>query len=142
MNIFPTKKGENIPTVLALLHVLVILASLFLVGAVSLEMFQLIPDVPKKTYLRVQLGICSIFLADFFVGLILAKGKWAYFKNRFIFLLVAIPYLNIISFENIQVSDHVYYFLKLIPLVRGGYALFIITSWLTNNKATSLFLLI
>lgn len=139
MNIFSTKKGENIPTILALLHVLVILTSLFLVGAVSLEMFQLIPDVPKKTYLKVQLGICSIFLADFFVGLILAKGKWAYFKNRFIFLLVAIPYLNIISFENIQVSDHVYYFLKLIPLVRGGYALFIITSWLTNNKATSLF---
>lgn len=138
MNFFSTK-GEDIPLIMKILHLFVILTSLFLIGAVSLEMFQFIPDVPQKTYLRVQLGICMIFLADFFVGLILTKEKWSYFKNRFIFLLVAIPYLNIIAFSGTQVEPHVYYFLKMIPLVRGGYALFIITSWLTNNKATSLF---
>ncbi len=138
MNYFDIK-NKDLPIVLKILHFLVIITSLFLVVVVSLEMFQFIPGFPEKINLRLQLGICMVFLADFFVGLFLSKKKWHYFKTRFIFLLIAIPYLNIVAFSGANVDPHIYYFLKMIPLIRGGYALFVITSWLTNNKATSLF---
>ncbi len=132
-------KNRDLPILLKILHFLVIITSLFLVVVVSLEMFEFIPGFPEKINLKLQMGICMIFLADFFVGLLLSKKKWHYLRTRFIFLLIAIPYLNIIAFSGIQVDPHIYYFLKMIPLIRGGYALFVITSWLTNNKATSLF---
>ena len=132
-------KNKDLPILLKILHFLVIVTSLFLIVVVTLEMFEFIPGFPEKINLKLQLAICMIFLADFFVGLILSKEKWHYFKTRLIFLLIAIPYLNIIAASDTQVDPHVYYFLKMIPLIRGGYALFVITSWLTNNKATSLF---
>ncbi len=138
MDYFNTK-SKDLPILLKILHFLVIITSLFLVVVVTLEMFEFIPGFPEKINLRVQFAICMVFLADFFVGLILSKKKWHYLRTRFIFLLIAIPYLNIIAFSDTNVDPHIYYFLKMIPLIRGGYALFVITSWLTNNKATSLF---
>ncbi len=137
MEYFNTK--SDIPLLLKILHFCVIIASLFLIIVVTLEMLDFIPGFPEKINLRVQLAICLIFLADFFVGLFTSKEKWHYLRTRFIFLLIAIPYLNIVALSGVLVDQHIYYFLRMIPLIRGGYALFVITSWLTNNKATSLF---
>lgn len=59
--------------------------------------------------------------------------------THFIFLLVAIPYQNIIAYMGWTFSPEITYMLRFIPLVRGGYAMAIVVGWLTYNRASGLF---
>ena len=73
--------------------------------------------------MEVQLWICALFLADFVLEWFLATDKKRYIATHFIFLLVAIPYQNIIAYMGWTFSPEVTYMLRFIPLVRGGYAM-------------------
>ena len=88
--------------------------------------------------MEIQLWICSFFMFDFLLEFVLSDHKWKYLRNRFIFFLVSIPYLNIFSYLNLNFSSETYYFLRFIPLVRSGYALAIVVGWLSYNKISSL----
>lgn len=80
-----------------------------------------------------------VFLFDFVLEFFLSKDKLRYLRTHFIFLLVAIPYQNIIEYYHIITSPELSYFLRFVPLVRGGYALAIVVGWLSYNKASGLF---
>lgn len=128
------KKG-----IYGILHVIILLLSLFLVVFISIDTFKGIPFYTLTVYMKVQFWICILFLFDFILELALSKDKWRYFGTHFIFLLVAIPYQNIISYMGWTFSEEVTYLLRFIPLVRGGYAMAIVVGWLTYNRATGLF---
>src|SRR5690606_31368513 len=68
-----------------------------------------------------------------------AKKKLKYLSTHFLFFIISIPYLNIIDYYHIQLSDDIKYFVRFIPLVRGGYALAIIVGQFTKSKVTGLF---
>lgn len=121
------------------LHILVLLLSLFLVVIISIDTFKGIPFYTQSMYMAVQFWVCIAFLCVFAVELLLSEHKMRYFLTHFIFLLVAIPYQNIISFMGWTFSPEVTYLIRFIPLVRGGYALAIIVSWLVSDKVSGLF---
>lgn len=75
----------------------------------------------------------------FHIGVFLSKDKIHYLQTHFLFLLVSIPYLNIINYYDFTFSAEVTYFLRFIPLVRSGWALAIVVGWLTSNRASGLF---
>lgn len=126
------------PAIMKLLHILVLLGSIVLVATFSLEILQLIPELTSATYQKIQLWICLVFMIDFFVGWYLEKNKGDYLKHNLVFLLVSIPYFSILQHAIIHMTPEMYYFLKFIPVIRGGYALIIIVKWFTYNKVTSL----
>ena len=128
------KKG-----IYGILHVIILLLSLFLVISISIDTFKGIPFYTQSVYMKVQLWICVLFLFDFILELFLSKNKWHYLSTHFIFLLVAIPYQNIISYMGCTFSPEVTYMIRFVPLVRGGYAMAIVVGWLTYNKASGLF---
>lgn len=121
------------------LHIIILVLSLFLVISISVDTFKGVPFYTQSMYMKVQLWICILFLFDFVLELILSTNKWRYFRTHFLFLLVAIPYQNIIAYMGWTFSPEVTYMLRFIPLIRGGYALAIVVGWLTYNKASSLF---
>lgn len=121
------------------LHVLILLLSLFLVISISIDTFKGVSFYTKSVYMEVQLWICILFLFDFVLEFALSKDKMHYFATHFIFLLVAIPYQNIISYMGWTFSPETTYMIRFIPLVRGGYALAIVVGWLTYNRASGLF---
>ncbi|MBC8592231.1 two pore domain potassium channel family protein [Oscillospiraceae bacterium N12] len=121
------------------LHVIILLLSLFLVISISVDTFKGIPFYTQSLYMKVQLWICILFLFDFLLELFLSKDKLRYFSTHFIFLLVAIPYQNIIAYFGWTFSPEITYMLRFVPLVRGGYAMAIVVGWLTYNRASSLF---
>ena len=110
------KKG-----IYGILHVIILLLSLFLVISISIDTFKGIPFYEQSVYMEVQLWICALL------------------ATHFIFLLVAIPYQNIIAYMGWTFSPEVTYMLRFIPLVRGGYAMAIVVGWLTYNRASGLF---
>ena len=128
------KKG-----VYGVLHIIILLLSLFLVISISIDTFKNIPFYTQTSYKKIQLWICLFFLFDFVLELFLSKDKLRYLRTHFIFLLVAIPYQNIIAYYHIITSPELSYFLRFVPLVRGGYALAIVVGWLSYNKASGLF---
>ena len=122
-----------------ILHVLILCLSLFLIISISMDTFHNIPFINQGSYLRIQFRICMFFLFDFLLEFFLAPDKWRYLSSHFVFLLVSIPYLNIIDYYHITFSPEVSYFLRFIPLLRGGYALAIVVGWLSGSKASGLF---
>ena len=126
--------------VYAFLHILILILSVFLVVRISIDTFHNEAFYLEHKFLRFQFWICIVFLLDFFIEFFLATNKWHYIRNRFIFFLVSIPYNSIISFYGWTFSPQVTYALHYIPLIRGGYAMSIVVSWFTYNRATGLFI--
>ncbi len=121
-----------------LLHVIVLILSLFLVVSISIDTFNNVPFQTERSYLKTQLWICLFFLFVFFLELFFAPDRWKYFVSHFIFLLISIPYNNIIDYYNIPLAPETAYFVRFVPLLRGGYALAIIVGRFTKSKVTSL----
>lgn len=121
------------------LHIIILLLSLFLIVTISIDTFNNIPFITQGSYLKIQFWICMFFIADFMLEFLLSKHKLYYLKTHFLFLIVSIPYLNIINHYELTFSSEVTYFLRFIPLVRSGYALAIVVGWLTSNRASGLF---
>ena len=123
----------------SLLHVVVLILSIFLVISISIDTFKNIAFWKQPEFMRVQFWICIIFLVDFFVEFLLAEKKWRYLGTHIFFFIVSIPYLALFHYFNWHFSTQVTYILQYIPLVRGGYALAIVIGWFSYNRATGLF---
>lgn len=140
LNLNNLKESMKEKGVYAFLHILILVLSVFLVVRISLDTFHNEAFYLEHKFLRFQFWICIVFLLDFFVEFFLAENKWKYIRNRFIFFLVSIPYNSIINFYGWTFSPQVTYALHYIPLIRGGYAMSIVVSWFTYNRATGLFI--
>ena len=108
------KKG-----IYGILHIIILVMSLFLVISISVDTFKGIPFYTQSSYMKNQLWICIWFLFDFVLEFFLAKHKGRYLRTHFIFLLVAIPYQNIIAYYGWTFSPEITYLLRFIPLLRG-----------------------
>lgn len=123
----------------SLMHVIVLLLSIFLVVTISIDTFHSVKFWKQPEFMRFQFWICIIFLVDFFVEFFLAERKWRYLLTHFFFFIVSIPYLAIFHYFGWKFSPQITYLIQYIPLVRGGYAMAIVVGWFTYNRATGLF---
>ena len=121
------------------LHILILLLSILLIAMISYDSFKNVSFYEEPGFQKWQFWICVVFMLDFFMELIIAEKKWKYLASNFIFFLVSIPYQAIIYHYGWHISQEVSYIIRYVPLIRGGYALAIVVSWFTMNKATGLF---
>lgn len=121
-----------------ILHIIIILLSLVLVVSISADTFNNLSFITQGVYLKIQLWICVFFLFDFFFELFIDDNKIEYFKKHFIFLLISIPYLNIIDYYQVILPPELSYIIRFMPLIRGGYAMALVVNWYTKNKVSSM----
>ena len=133
----PTPK-DYVSRICDALHVSILFLSIYLIVTISVDTFRNLSFLNQGNYMTIQLWICFFFMFDFWLEFVLSPRKWRYLKTHFIFFLVSIPYLNIITYMNADFSPQAGYFLRFIPLVRSGYALAIVVGWFTRNRASSL----
>ena len=124
----------------AVLHIFILLVSAYLVVCISIDTFHNIAFYDNPEFLMTQWWICLLFLGDFFIEFIFSPDKKHYLASRWVFLLVSIPWVALFHHYNVHFPKEVEYVLRYLPLIRGGYALAIVVSWFTSNRATSLFL--
>ncbi len=117
---------------------IVLVLSLALIVFISYDTFKGINFLENHVYMDFQFWVCMIFLLDFFTQLVLAKDRKKYFARRWFFLLISIPYLNIIEQFNIQFTPEALYYIRFIPLVRGAYTFELVVGYISTNKAFSL----
>ena len=123
-----------------ILYILVLGLSLGLIVYISIDTFTGVNFLENKNYMTFQLWVCIVFMIDFFVELFLAEDKLKYVRHRWFFLLLSIPYLNIINLWHVEFSAGALYFIRFIPLARGALALAIVIGYMTDNALSSLLL--
>lgn len=122
-----------------LLHIVVLLLSIFLIVSISIDTFKNISFLNQPEYINIQFWVCLFFILVFFVDLFISSKRLKYLKYNCLFFIVSIPYLNIIQYYNIILPQETIYYLRFIPLVRGAYAMVIVVGWLSKTKVSTLF---
>lgn len=114
-------------------HLLVVLACAALIVYITHETLLGRSFLADTRYLTFQFWVCLLFLFDILVEFIAAPRKWHYVRNNLFFILISIPYLNIIHFLKIEPSVQIQYLLHFIPMIRAGYVLAVVTGALTSS---------
>ena len=122
------------------MNAIVLILSVLLVVYISFDTFEKIQFLEDSSYMTFQFWVCVVFILDFFIEMYYAADKWRYFRHRLFFLLISIPYLNIINALDISLSSDALYFVRFIPLMRGALAMANVMGYLSSNAITSLFM--
>lgn len=122
------------------LNLLSILGGVVLLIAVSCEILAGDRTHFSQPFLWIQFLVCLLFLADFFVRMSAApKPRSRFFFRHLLFLLLAIPYLNIVQWCGIGLSRDWAMVVGVLPLARTFLALYLIAMWLADSRVRGLF---
>lgn len=127
------KKG-----IYGILHIIILLMSLFLVISISIDTFKGIPFYTQSSYMKIQLWICIWFLFDFVLEFFWQSISGVIYGRTLSFaggdpLSEHHCVLRVDLFSRSHLPAPVYSFAE------RGYALAIVVGWLTYNRASSLF---
>lgn len=122
------------------MNYIVLLLSLALIVWISYDTLNQIVLLWDVKYMQFQFWVCLVFILDFFVAMSYSHDKWRYFRRNILFLLLSIPYLNIINALGLDLTTNELYFIRYIPLARGALAMAIVVGYLSSNAVTSMFI--
>ncbi len=126
-------------SIITLLHVCVLIASLALILVISWDTFHNLSFIANPFYLKIQYWICLFFLFDIAVEWLMSDHKLHYLWSNLLFIAVSIPYVNIISHYHLSVPEVVQYALRFMPLLRAAYVLALVSGLLAGNRINSMF---
>lgn len=133
------KANRILRKLVALFNIFVLIGCILITFILSLQILYPHQYARNPLLLDIQFWICISFLTDFLLRLFLYRNKLHYLLTNILFFIISIPYLNIIEYYHVPISDMPYYFLHIILLLRGGYGLVVVVSWITSSKLTNLF---
>lgn len=136
---FPTADAGG-HKILKIFNWIVLILSAILIVWISVNTFEHTDFLNNRAYMTFQFLVCIVFMIDFFVGFYYSDDKWKHFRRQFLFLILSIPYLNIVNHLDLTLNAQEIYFLRFIPLARGALALAIVVSYVSANAVTSLFM--
>lgn len=122
--------------ILDALRWIILALSIALIVAISIDIFNRVDFINDRRYMKFQFWVCMVFVADFFIELLLTpRGqRGRYMRRRWIYLLLSIPYLSVIRHYGIDANPAILYCIRFVPLARGILALVIIYSYLTHHN--------
>lgn len=139
-NLSPSDTKSTPTYLIRVLNFIVLVLSVMLIVWISIDTFNQVDFLENHAYMTFQFWVCIVFIIDFFVELWYSPRKGRFFRRRLVFLLLSIPYLNIVNQMDIHLTGDALYFVRFIPLARGALALSIVISYLSSNAITSLFM--
>lgn len=125
---------------LLILHILVLAGSIALIAFISFDTFRNVSFIENPRYMEMQFWICLLFMLDIIVEFAITPHKWHYIVSHIFFLLIAIPYINILEYWGVKLGGETAYVLRFIPMLRAAYVLAIITGALSSNRISSMFI--
>ena len=132
--------GTSFPeTAVRIFNVLILIGSLLILGSLSYDVISGRQYYLEPGFLFLQLVVCLIFMADFFVRLASAPDKRRYVARNWILLLVSVPLLNLMKWCDVELSRPWYILFKVAPLLRGFYGMVILVGWVTRSRVRNLF---
>ena len=123
---------------LDILHWIIMALSVLLIVFISIDTFSGI-NFLDDGFCHFQFWDCiEVFMADFFIELALAPDKLRYTRNRLLYLLLSVPYLNIIRYCSASGSHRSSYFSSAsYPWPAASLAMVIVVGAFSRNRLTS-----
>lgn len=122
------------------MRLLSLLAGVVLLVALSIEIIGGDNRYFSRGYLTVQFVVCCVFLVDFFTLWAADTHKWRYFWRNLLFLLLSIPYLNIVDWMGIDLPRPWAMAVGITPLLRSFLALYMVVRWLIDGRMKKFFM--
>lgn len=116
-----------------------IIAAISLLFALSYEILEGNRTHFSKGYMTLQLAVCIIFLLDFAVQISAEENKWHFLRHNILFLLLSIPYLNIIHWFGILPPREWALGLTAIPILRMLLAIYLLARRIIEDGIQRLF---
>lgn len=105
----------------AIYQLFMLALSVYVLSALTLEMFIVQDDEIKKVLQYVDLAICMFFLFDFFLNLITAESKLKYLKWGWIDLISSIPVLDSLRWGRLSKVIRIVRFLRSLRSIKAIY---------------------
>jgi hypothetical protein len=121
-------------------NIVVLALSVLLIFCISLATFSGQQLTDNAAYMRIQLSVCIVFMLIFFADMRRAQQRTLYFVHNLPFLLISIPYLNIIAALGMPLTNSAMQYLHFIPLLRGAYVMILIINAVSTSRIMSFFL--
>lgn len=122
-------------------NIVVLALSVLLIFFISLAAFSGQQLTDNEAYMHIQLAVCAVFIIIFFADMRRSREQHSkYFVRNLPFLLISIPYLNIIAAFDVPISNAAMQYLHFIPLLRGAYVMIIIINAVSTSRIMSIFL--
>ncbi len=129
LNLTDSKK-RMITAIKKILDPIVVVASLTLLVALSIEIITEKKSSFSQWYVTLQGVICAIFCADFFMITLLEKHPWRYLFSHLPILIISLPYLSFIHTSN---TNEWTTFVGMMPQLRAFLALYIVVRWIVRT---------
>ena len=118
----------------SVMETLAILAGIVLLVVLSIEIIGGSGTRFSAFYLQVQFAVCVVFLLDFLVLWAAAPNRGRYFWRNLLFLLISVPWLNILGWCGVAVTRDWGVLVGLLPVLRAFLAMVIIVRWLIEGN--------
>lgn len=131
-----------------LMHILVVIVSCLMIAYLTIDTLHNKSFLSDSNYLNLQFWGCLVFLLDLIIEIWFSKKKLSYILRHLFFLLICIPYLNIIHHFDIHLRGEIAYILRFVPMIRAAYVFTIVTGatasakWVKNLLVTYMIVLI
>lgn len=116
-----------------------LIAGIALLVGVSIEVLTGNHHTYSEWYMWLQLVVCIIFIVDFASALTARDSAGRYYMLNLLFLIISIPYLNILDWLNVVPSRGVAVVVAALPLLRSFVAMGVVVQWFVDGKANRLF---
>ncbi len=125
--------ARMVATIRRVLAVVVVVASVVLLIALSVEIIGEHDDQFSMWYINLQCVICVIFIIDFFMIMYFEKRPWRYLFSHLPVLVISLPYLSLLPNQG-QVLHHEWSSLVgMMPQLRAFIALYIVLRWIVRK---------
>ncbi len=114
---------------------LVVVSSVVLMVAISVEILDGDTRHFSQWYINLQLVICLIFVADFFISMSTAINKKRYFWSHLLILIISLPYLSLPYERLLNVEQDGVMFIALMPILRTFVAIYILLRWIIRGES-------
>lgn len=117
----------------------VLLLAFGLIAFISWDTYKGIDFLENRVYMLYQFITCMVFLAEYFYMFFMSHHKLRFFIFAMPFLLISIPYLNLVVYFGISVPHKWLALLCFIPILRGLFGLVMVVNYVSKNVTTTVF---
>lgn len=121
------------------MHYLKVAAGTLLLIAFSWEILEGSNHQLSNSYLRIQFDVCLLFLIDFAFECALAENRWRYVVSHLFFLLLSIPWLNLILWSGVALPRSWSIAVGLLPILQLVMATYFLIEWIDEIRIHRLF---
>lgn len=126
-------------TIPKVLNYIVLVLSIGLLAFISVDTYKGVNYLENSIYMKYQFAVCLVFLTEYVYRFIISKHKIRYLFLAFPFLIISIPYTNIISFFNLDINTELLHYICSIPIFRGLVALIMVVNYVAKKASTTVF---